>query len=68
MKKTLQIKKTCDFFRGFGSGKELVDLCEEREGFAPSVQRQASGDVIVDQPLSCQFARMDLLYLYDIWN
>eukprot|EP00435_Cladocopium_sp_Y103_P035452 s2227_g9.t1 len=29
--------------------EELVALCEQRQGFAPSVQRQASGDVIVDQ-------------------
>ncbi|CAL1140424.1 unnamed protein product [Cladocopium goreaui] len=29
--------------------EELVALCEQRQGFAPSVQRQASGDVIVNQ-------------------
>lgn len=57
-------------FRISAPQQELIDLCEERGGFAPSVQRQASGDVIVDQPLacSCQFARMDglVVFLYDI--
>eukprot|EP00438_Fugacium_kawagutii_P005337 Skav210311 [mRNA] locus=scaffold475:236281:240167:- [translate_table: standard] len=29
--------------------RDLVEVCERRQGFAPSVQRQASGDVVVDQ-------------------
>ena len=63
-------KVTTRDFRVSAPQQELIDLCEARGGFAPSVQRQASGDVIVDQPLacSCQFARMDglVVSLYDI--
>lgn len=67
---SLPNKVTTRDFRVSAPQKELIDLCEERGGFAPSVQRQASGDVIVDQPLacSCQFARIDglVVFLYDV--
>ena len=67
---SLQKKVTTRDFRVSAPQQELIDLCEERGGFAPSVQRQASGDVIVDQPLacSCQLALMDglVVFLYDI--